>query len=508
MMGSRNLVGRNYASTVKNQNIPTYCDASWALAAVSVISDRFRLMYPSVWPVPEPAAQVLINCDSRSYGCEGGSPLTAFRYIQENGIPDETCMPYTGIEERCRDVNICRSCSEDGDCEAVYDYSVYSISDYGSVSGELNMQTEIYRRGPIACSLYTNSAFRYYHSGIFTNGDHGNDIHYVTLVGWGEEDGIPFWIARNSWGTSWGESGYIRLLRGRNLLGVESSCFWSFPALSRHSPNSPQNSPSFSSCGFPTDWSETPQVIKSPIPASYVNISALPAIFDIRRIAGIDYSTPDHSQRSPQFCNACWAQATAAALSDRLQISRGKKWPTVEVSAQAILNCAQGGCNGGDAGEAYRWVYSRGVGDKTCQAYEGRKKTCDPLGRCMDCDGGGCWPVTVFRTVGVSEYGEVSGAEAMMAEIYERGPITCFMVMTEEFLRYEGGVFVEHDHNYKGGHIVEVTGWGVTSSGKRYWIVRNNLGEYWGEKGWFRIVMGGSNLLIETSCSWGVPYLK
>jgi len=126
----------------------------------------------------------------------------------------------------------------------------------------------------------------------------------------------------------------------------------------------------------------------------------------------------------------------------------------------------------------------------------------------MDCDGGGCWPVTVFRTVGVSEYGEVSGAEAMMAEIYERGPITCFMVMTEEFLRYEGGVFVEHDHNYKGGHIVEVTGWGVTSSGKRYWIVRNNLGEYWGENGWFRIVMGGSNLLIETSCSWGVPYLK
>ena len=155
MMGSRNLVGRNYASTVKNQNIPTYCDASWALAAVSVISDRFRLMYPSVWPVPEPAAQVLINCDSRSYGCEGGSPLTAFRYIRENGIPDETCMPYTGIEERCRDVNICRSCSEDGDCEAVYDYSVYSISDYGSVSGELNMQTEIYRRGPIACSTRT-----------------------------------------------------------------------------------------------------------------------------------------------------------------------------------------------------------------------------------------------------------------------------------------------------------------------------------------------------------------
>ena len=106
MMGSRNLVGRNYASTVKNQNIPTYCDASWALAAVSVISDRFRLMYPSVWPVPEPAAQVLINCDSRSYGCEGGSPLTAFRYIRENGIPDVHAVHgHRGALSRCEQLS-------------------------------------------------------------------------------------------------------------------------------------------------------------------------------------------------------------------------------------------------------------------------------------------------------------------------------------------------------------------------------------------------------------------
>ena len=95
----------------------------------------------------------------------------------------------------------------------------------------------------------------------------------------------------------------------------------------------------------------------------------------------------------------------------------------------------------------------------------------------------------------------------MKAEIYERGPITCFMVITDQFRRYKGGVFVEQDHQYLGGHIVEVVGWGRTESGMEYWIGRNNWGENWGEKGWFRIMMGGNNLLIESSCSWGVPYV-
>lgn len=249
-------------------------------------------------------------------------------------------------------------------------------------------------------------------------------------------------------------------------------------------------------------------MVRSPLPWTYLNVSALPAQFDIRSLRGEDLSTPVRTQNSPQFCNACWAQAAVGALSDRLQLQSRGAWPMIELSAQAVVNCAAGSCEGGDPGEAYRFAYLSAVPDESCQAYEGREKACDGRGRCMDCRRfGECVEVSAYRKVSVSEYGEVQGAEQMKAELFERGPITCFMVVTEQFRRYKGGVFVEQDHDYLGGHIVEVTGWGRTETGVEYWIVKNNWGENWGEKGWFRIVMGDNNLLIESSCSWGVPFV-
>ena len=249
-------------------------------------------------------------------------------------------------------------------------------------------------------------------------------------------------------------------------------------------------------------------MIKTPIPSSYVNVSSLPSTYDIRNLNGRNYATPQRNEHSPLFCNACWAQATTSAISDRLNLQKKGAWPMVIVSSQVVLNCVGNGCGGGDSGDVYRYAYTDGIPDNTCQAYEGRQKACSSMGICMSCDRtGNCWAVANFRSVFVSEYGEVSGVDAMKAEIHERGPITCFIVMTQEFMEYAGGVFVEHDHRYQGGHIVEVTGWGVTYLGQHYWIVRNNWGESWGESGWMRMNMGGSNLMIESACSWGVPYL-
>ena len=264
----------------------------------------------------------------------------------------------------------------------------------------------------------------------------------------------------------------------------------------------------FSSCGYPTDWTVIKPVITSPLPWTYMNVSSLPSSYDIRSLYGRNYATPEKNERSPLFCNACWAQATTSALSDRLNLKRKGAWPMFLASSQVLVNCAGNGCGGGDPGDVYRYIYLNGVPDTTCQSYQGEKKACYPMGRCMDCSRSGeCWEVSEYRSMFVSEYGEVTGVDAMKAEIHERGPITCFMVMTQEFMEYEGGVFVEHDHHYKGGHIVEVTGWGTTAGGQPYWIVRNNWGENWGENGWVRVNMGGSNLMIETSCSWGVPYM-
>lgn len=91
-----------------------------------------------------------------------------------------------------------------------------------------------------------------------------------------------------------------------------------------------------------------------------------------------------------------------------------------------------------------------------------------------------------------------------MNEIYQRGPITCIMAVTQEFKNYTGGIFEDKTGAKGMDHDISVVGWGV-ENGVKYWIGRNSWGHYWGEKGFFRIVRGKNNSAIETVCSWAVP---
>ncbi|KAK0406206.1 hypothetical protein QR680_018434 [Steinernema hermaphroditum] len=84
----------------------------------------------------------------------------------------------------------------------------------------------LYKHGAISVSINANDAFSNYNKGIFDQtpdqcpGDLGDLNHAVLLVGFGEENGIPYWIVKNSWGTDWGENGYVRMRRGKNLCGI------------------------------------------------------------------------------------------------------------------------------------------------------------------------------------------------------------------------------------------------------------------------------------------------
>jgi cathepsin X len=118
--------------------------------------------------------------------------------------------------------------------------------------------------------------------------------------------------------------------------------------------------------------------------------------------------------------------------------------------------------------------------------------------------GGFCSEIDVFPNASIAEYGEVKGETDMMAEIYARGPIAC-AIDADPIRTYTGGI-VDDSTDKDIDHIISVVGWGFDKpSNKKYWIVRNSWGEYWGELGYFRVVRGGNQLAIESACAWATP---
>jgi cathepsin X len=125
---------------------------------------------------------------------------------------------------------MCKDCHPHADCFVPDQYYVYGVDEFSDLQGEEAMMQEIYQRGPIACGIAVPDALENYTGGIFhdTTGD-TNIVHDISVVGFGVENGVKYWTVRNSWGTHWGESGFFRVVRGINNIGIESECAWATP---------------------------------------------------------------------------------------------------------------------------------------------------------------------------------------------------------------------------------------------------------------------------------------
>jgi len=230
------------------------------------------------------------------------------------------------------------------------------------------------------------------------------------------------------------------------------------------------------------------------------------------------------NQHIPQYCGSCWAHGSISALGDRIKIARQGQGVDINLAVQHLLNCGGvGSCYGGSVDGPYQWLHEistktgTGIGYETAQPYlacssdskEGFcpqvDTTCKAINVARTCgsfskEGGPCTGLTSFPNATISDFGSISGADAMMKEIYNRGPIACG-VDANPLLNYESGIVTEKGSGVD--HVVSVVGWGTDPKVGMYWIVRNSWGEYWGEMGYFRVAKGA--LLLEDQCSWAVP---
>ena len=177
-------------SGVKNQG---QCGSCWAFSATGVMESWARKKGQSV----NLSEQQLVDC-SKSYGnhgCNGGWPSSALKYVIAKGIASQSEYPYTARDGSCR---------KDG--------GSFRISGQSSASGCSGLQNAI-QSGPVSVTVDANN-WSSYRSGVFSNCGKSID-HAVLLVGIVSGN----WKIKNSWGTSWGESGYIRLASS-NTCGV------------------------------------------------------------------------------------------------------------------------------------------------------------------------------------------------------------------------------------------------------------------------------------------------
>lgn len=538
----RNKDGQNHASVSRNQHIPKYCGSCWVFSSISSLSDRIRIAQGPGSGEVNLSPQVVLNCDNNPSddGCDGGDPMMVYKFIKDHGgIPDETCQHYEAegrdTGRSCEAQDICRICDVQG-CRPQPEYKVYNIDAYGVLAGEHRMIAEL-QRGPIACAVATPWEFlNLVGYEIFQDPTGNDDIdHVISVVGYGTDAGNDYWIIRNSWGTYWGFYGWARVARGKNTIMIETDCVWATPSDDGHpktrrmtedrhqtSHRSDAELLEATTSDVPScrvaqsDWASVGgEVVLSRRAIDAASENPSPQVWDWRNVSGRNYASWNANELGPQYCGSCWAHAVTSALSDRVAVARGGAWPQVALSPQVLLNCNGGGsCSGGDPAGAYAYIREHGITDQTCQNWKGHKGLCTARGYCENCapgndENGVAWPgrceaVDQPIVYFLSEYGSVRGAEAMKAEIYQRGPIGCGIQATPGFRKYSSGIYSERLGMVTLNHEVSLTGWGLAND-EAFWIGRNSWGTYWGENGWFRLRMHEHNLGIETDCDWGVP---
>ena len=227
-----NFQNMNFLTSFEPDTPDIKCDSSRAVLVAASLSDRIKILRKGKSPDIQFSSQLLLSSSDKSKGCSGGDITDTFKFILNNGIVDNRLFPY-----QAKDLDNGLQCEEQtnmSECENMQDhndyYYLFGINSYKKVSGVEEMINAL-QSGPIVCKILKDKNFMMYKNGIYDRSTiQGEDHMYVSLIGYGSESNIDYWIGRTSNGVEWGDKGYFRIQKGKNLLNIESYCAYGIPS--------------------------------------------------------------------------------------------------------------------------------------------------------------------------------------------------------------------------------------------------------------------------------------
>lgn len=182
---------------VKNQG---HCGSCWSFASTGALEGRWQIKTGQLVSLSE---QLLIDCVSDAAGCNGGSMDVAFRWAESHPLCTESGAPYKAAQGTCASDDNCKVGIPQGGVQGFQQVAVHD--DY--------MMTAV-SQGPVSIGFHASTMVQLYTSGVFHGSCETRPNHGVLVVGYGKAD-RDYWLVKNSWGPSWGEDGYFRIVRGQ-----------------------------------------------------------------------------------------------------------------------------------------------------------------------------------------------------------------------------------------------------------------------------------------------------